>query len=295
MGGSSTSEKRPRGVERIADAFAAARAGGRAALMPYYTLGYPDPETSLAVICALAHGGGADLIELGVPFSDPLADGPTIQRSTQAALQHGMTVRRCLQLTRRIREAGVTQPLLLMGYLNPILAYGMASFVADAVAAGADGFIIPDLPPEEGLSLEAACQAAGCALVYLLAPTADTLRAAEIARRSTGFLYLVSVAGVTGARDDVPAGLEEFVRRVRPLAHLPLAVGFGIATPRHAALVGRMADGVIVGSALINAVDQAADPPAAAGDFLRSLRAALEAERQSTGPLNGLAPATPAA
>ena len=149
------------GLDRIANAFAAARAEGRAALMPYFTLGYPDADTSEAVIRAMA-AAGADLIELGVPFSDPLADGPTIQRSTQVALEGGMTVARCLALTRRLREAGVSQALLLMGYVNPIIAYGAARFVADAAAAGADGLIVPDLPPEEAAAggaceIEAAC------------------------------------------------------------------------------------------------------------------------------------------
>ena len=205
------------GLDRIAAAFAAARAEGRAALMPYFTLGYPDADTSEAVIRAIA-AAGADLIELGVPFSDPLADGPTIQRSTQVALEGGMTVARCLALTRRLREAGVSQALLLMGYVNPILAYGAARFVADAAAAGADGLIIPDLPPEEAAAggaceIEAACAAHGLALVYLAAPTSTDERLATLAARTTGFLYLVSVAGVTGARG--PAARPGRVRRTR--------------------------------------------------------------------------------
>ena len=204
------------GLVRIADAFAAARAEGRAALMPYFTLGYPDADTSEAVIRAIA-AAGADLIELGVPFSDPLADGPTIQRSTQVALEGGMTVARCLALTSRLREAGVSQALLLMGYVNPILAYGAARFVADAAAAGADGLIIPDLPPEEAAAggageIEAACAAHGLALVYLAAPTSTDERVATLAARTTGFLYLVSVAGVTGARR-WPAARPRRVRR----------------------------------------------------------------------------------
>jgi tryptophan synthase alpha chain len=265
------------GLDRIAAAFAAAHAEGRAALMPYFTLGYPDADTSEAVIRAIA-AAGADLIELGVPFSDPLADGPTIQRSTQVALQGGMTVARCLALTRRLRAAGVSQALLLMGYINPILAYGAARFVADATAAGADGLIIPDLPPEEAAAgeIEAACATHGLALIYLAAPTSTDERLAALAARTTGFLYLVSVAGVTGARGGLPPDLAAFAGRARAVAQTPIAVGFGIATPAQARAVGQLADGVIVGSALINAVTGAADPPAAAQRFVGGLRVALD-------------------
>jgi tryptophan synthase alpha chain len=263
------------GVERIAAAFAEARHAGRAALMPYFTLGYPDPEASVAVIRALAQHG-ADLIELGVPFSDPLADGPTIQHSTQIALRQGMTVRRCLELVARLRREGVGQPFLLMGYVNPILAYGMTRFVDDALAAGADGFIVPDLPPEEASGMEAACRKQDCALVYLLAPTASAPRLAEVAARTTGFLYLVSLAGVTGARASLPADVQDFVRRARAVARVPLAVGFGISTPEQAATMGRVADGVIVGSKLIDVAGHGNAPAEAAGAFVSSLRRALE-------------------
>jgi tryptophan synthase alpha chain len=269
-------------LDRIATAFAAARAEGRAALMPYFTLGYPDADTSEAVIRAIATAG-ADLIELGVPFSDPLADGPTIQRSTQVALEGGMTVARCLALTAHLREVGVSQALLLMGYINPIIAYGVTRFMTDAAAAGADGLIVPDLPPEEAAApcaaageIEAACAAHGLALVYLAAPTSTEERLATLAARTTGFLYLVSVAGVTGARDGLPPDLAAFVGRVRAVARTPIAVGFGIATPAQARAVGQLADGVIVGSALINAVTGAADPSAAAKSFVGGLRAALD-------------------
>ena len=272
------------GLARIAGAFATARAEGRAALMPYFTLGYPDADTSETVIRTIA-AAGADLIELGVPFSDPLADGPTIQRSTQVALEGGMTVVRCLALTGHLREAGVSQALLLMGYVNPIIAYGATRFVADAAAAGADGLIVPDLPPEEAGAhgageIEAACAAHGLALAYLAAPTSTDERLATLAARTTGFLYLVSVAGVTGARDGLPPDLAAFVGRARAVARTPIAVGFGIATPAQARAVGQLADGVIVGSALINAVTGAADPPAAASSFVGGLRAALDTRRR---------------
>jgi len=261
------------GLDHIASVFAHARAAGCAALMPYYTLGYPDGPTSEAVIRAIAEAG-ADLIELGVPFSDPLADGPTIQRSSQVALARGMTSARCLELTGRLRAGGVRQPLLLMGYVNPILAYGSGRFVADAAAEGANGLIVPDLPPEEAGEIEAACAAHGLALIYLAAPTSTSERLAKVAARTTGFLYLVSVTGVTGAREGLPPDLRAFVERARAVARTPLAVGFGISTPAQAQAVSQFADGVIVGSALINAVTGAADPAATAAGFVHTLREA---------------------
>jgi tryptophan synthase alpha chain len=266
------------GLTRIAAAFTAARREARAALMPYYTLGYPDLDASAAVVRAIA-SAGADLIELGVPFSDPLADGPTIQRSTQTALRAGTTVRRCLELVSELRAAGLTQPLLLMGYLNPILAYGPARYVCDAAAAGADGLIVPDLPPEENGLLAGPCRDHDLALVHLLAPTASPQRAAFVAGASTGFLYLVSVTGVTGARRDLTRDLAAIVDRVRPLTSLPVAIGFGVSTPAQAAAVGHLADGVIVGSALIDAVEQGPDPVHAAAAFVAGLRSALANSR----------------
>lgn len=262
------------GLDRIAAAFAAARAENRAALMPYYTLGYPNGPTAEAVLRAVA-AAGADLIELGVPFSDPLADGPTIQRSTQIALERGMTVAGCLASVGRLRASGVTQPLLLMGYVNPVLAYGAARFVRDVAAAGADGLIVPDLPPEEAGEIAAACAAHGLALVHLAAPTTTDARLARLAAATTGFLYLVSVAGVTGARAELPPDLATFIGRARAVARTPVAVGFGIAGPAQARAVGQLADGVIVGSALINAVTGADDPAAAAQRFVGGLAAAL--------------------
>jgi tryptophan synthase alpha chain len=258
------------GLEHIASAFKVAKAEGQAALMPYFTLGYPDPVTSLDVVEAIAQAG-ADLIELGVPFSDPLADGPTIQRSTQVALEQGVNAAQCIEMVADLRARGVTQSLMLMGYINPILAFGAERFVAEATAAGADGFIVPDLPPEEAAEVEAACQARGRALVYLLAPTSPPERVELLASRTTGFLYLVSLAGVTGARDALPPHLADFVQRVRAVARTPLAVGFGISTPEQARAVGQLADGVIVGSALIKAAGQSKHPAQAAAEFVRRL------------------------
>ena len=262
----------------IAEAFARAKAEGRAALMPYLTLGYPTPRLSLELVEA-AVAGGADLVELGIPFSDPLADGPTIQRATHLALQQGMTVTRCLEMATELRARGVVVPLLFMGYLNPILAYGIEAFVQDSAQAGIDGFIIPDLPPEEADEIEVACRHSGLALVYLLAPTSTEERVALVAERSQGFVYLVSLVGVTGARDALPPGLVEFVGRVRQATETPLAVGFGISTPAQARRVGELADGVVVGSAILRLVeDEAAvkQPARKVEDFVRSLRRGLE-------------------
>jgi len=262
------------GLERISQAFALARAAGRAALMPYYTLGYPERGLAPALVTAIAQAG-ADLIELGVPFSDPLADGPTIQRSTQVALEQGITLPRCLEIVRGLRRQGITTPFLMMGYINPILSYGVARFVRDAAAAGADGFIVPDLPPQEAGELETACRAASLALVYLVPPTASPRRIAEIAARSSGFVYLVSLTGVTGARQALPPDLAEFIQHVRGLTQLPLAVGFGISNPEQVRAVAQLADGVIVGSALMDVIGKADDPVRAAGDFVGALRVGI--------------------
>jgi tryptophan synthase alpha chain len=263
------------GLERIAATFAACRSQGRAALMPYYTLGFPNRNTSIAVIEAIAKAG-ADLIELGPPFSDPLADGPTIQHSTQVALENGTTTLDCLRMVRQLREAGVTQPFLIMGYYNPILAFGVEKFANEAHAAGADGLIVPDLPVEESDLLESICSNLGMALVFLVAPTTPEKRLAYVTAHSTGFIYIVSLTGVTGARDRVAEGLEAFLGRVRAVTDKPLAVGFGISTPTQAAQVGRLAEGVIVGSALIDAAEKAPEPIRASGAFVKALFEALQ-------------------
>jgi tryptophan synthase alpha chain len=245
------------GLDQIVAAFARAGARGTAALMPYYTLGYPDRATSLDVIAAIA--ADSDLLELGVPFSDPLADGPTIQHSTQVALERGTTLAGCLEMLRELRGRGIDTPVLLFGYYNPFLAYGLDALAADARAAGAQGFIVPDLPPEEAADLESAAAAQGLAYVHFLAPTSSPRR----------------IAAVTGARQTVGSDLAGFIERVRQRTTTPLAVGFGISTPEQAATIGRLADGVIVGSALINAVDRADDKPQAAAAYVRSLHHAI--------------------
>lgn len=262
------------GLEHIELTFKQVRSQNRAALMPYFTIGFPTIEKSLEVIKAISQSG-ADVLELGIPFSDPLADGPTIQHSTQKALEGGTTVARCLELVAELRKQGVIQPLLLMGYYNPILAYGLNDFVEEAAAAGADGFIIPDLPLEEADAMESACRNHQCALIYLVAPTSPTNRIAQIAAHTTGFLYLVSLTGVTGARESLPENLQVFIQRVRSTTNVPLAVGFGISTPEQARTVGQIADGVIVGSALIRTVEGAPYPSKAAANFVSALRQAM--------------------
>lgn len=256
-------------IMKISEAFGK----GRAALMPYFSIGYPDYETSLDVIEACVEAG-ADLMELGMPFSDPLADGPTIQHSTQVALENGVTVKRCLEAVAELRARGVAIPLILMGYINPVLAYGLEKFVIEAAQAGANGFIIPDLPPEEADELQSLCHEHKLDLVFLLPPNSSKERIRFVTEQSSGFVYLVSVLGITGERDALPVELAEFVARVRAHTEKPLAVGFGISTPEQAAVVGEIADGVIVGSALIKAVGQADEPVEAAGEFVSKLRIA---------------------
>jgi tryptophan synthase alpha chain len=255
------------GIERIKNAFSQ----DHPAFMPYSVLGYPDRPGGLATVQTLVEAG-ADLLELGVPFSDPLADGPTIQAATQKSLENGTTVKDCLAMVGELRRQGVETPALLMGYINPILAYGLEAFVADAAAVGVDGLIVPDLPPEEAEELEAACARHGLALVYLLAPTSTPERIKLVAEKSQGFIYLVSLTGVTGARNELPPDLAEFVARVRAQTNTPLAVGFGIGNGEQARAVGQLADGVIVGSALVK---RAAESPARVRELALELRGAL--------------------
>ncbi len=242
------------------------------AFMPYYPLGFPAPEISLDVIEALARNG-ADLIEVGLPFSDPLADGPVIQRATQIALQQGMTVSKALRAIRDLRARGVTIPLILMGYFNPLLAYGLEGLAREAAASGADGFIVPDLPPEESAEFEAAIRP--LPQIRMVAPTTPEARLSQVLRGARGFAYLVSLTGVTGARTALPEGLPEFIARVRAQTALPLCVGFGISTPEQARAVGRLAEGVIVGSACVQAIGESAAPVHTAAEFARSFSAAL--------------------
>ncbi len=262
------------GVQRIAAAFERARAENRAALMPYLTLGYPTPDTSLELVETVV-AGGADMLELGIPFSDPLADGPTIQHAAHVALQQGMTVVRCVEMARKLRQRGITVPFVFMGYYNPILTYGEEALCRECRDAGVDGLIVPDLPPEEGETLERACRRHGLVLIYLLAPTSTPDRIRLVCEHSQGFVYLVSVTGITGARDRLPPGLAAFVGRVRAVTDKPLAVGFGISTPQQAGQVAALADGVIVGSALIRLTAEA--------ERLEEVRAFVAGLRRAVG------------
>lgn len=265
---------------RIRSLFARKRIENRAALIFFLTAGHPDVESTLAAIEGL-EAGGADLIELGIPFSDPIADGPTIQKSSQRALEAGMTVAGVLKLVRRIRERSSIPLVLFTGY-NPIFRYGEARFAADAAGAGADGVIIPDLPPEEAGGIEAAAHEHGLETIFLAAPTTTPERFSLIADHSTGFLYYVSLRGVTGARAGLPDDLRDSILRMKGATALPLAVGFGIASPDQAREVASVADGVVVGSALVRLIDEEAGRPEFATrirDYARSLSGAIATAR----------------
>jgi tryptophan synthase alpha chain len=263
------------GEERIATAFEAAREEGRAALMPYMVAGFPDQETSLAVAGAYANSG-ADLIELGIPYSDPLADGPVIHAAATAALAAGVTVGAALEVCRSVADR---VPVVLMVYANMVLAQGgAAEFARLAAEAGAAGAIVPDLPLEEAAAIRDAFAGAGLALVPLIAPTTPEERREEICAAASGFLYVVSTLGTTGERDEVPPALADLVSGTKGAAELPVAVGFGIGTPEQAAQVGEVADGVIIGSRLVRAVsesDSAAAAAEAVAEFLDETRVAL--------------------
>lgn len=245
--------------------------------MPYFPLGYPDLETSVDVIEALAKNG-ADLIEVGLSFSDPLADGPVIQQATQVALEKGITVKKSLEAVKELRKRGVTIPLILMGYYNPMLAYGLEKFIHDSREAGADGFIIPDLPLEEAeefTSLVGADRDPPLPLIQMLAPTSPDERMETIARNAKGFIYLVSVTGVTGERREVSNDLGDLIARVRSHTSAPVCVGFGIGTPEQAKQVGQLADGVIVGSACVKMIGSSQKPVETAKQFAAEFRSAL--------------------
>jgi tryptophan synthase alpha chain len=246
---------------------------GHKALIPYITTGYPKLETTLQVVQLLA-ANGADIVELGIPFSDPLADGATIQDSSYRALLNGVTPAFCLETAAKIREKSEV-PLVFMTYFNPVLSYGAEKFSRDCRLAGIDGLIVPDLPPEEGAMLEEAAAGNGLDLIYLLAPTSTEERVRLVAAKSRGFIYLVSVAGVTGARNSLPQGTDAFIGRVRKHTGLPLCVGFGISTPLQAGQVAKLADGVIVGSRLVQLMKQD-DTLNSLQVFMRELRSSID-------------------
>ncbi len=249
----------------------------RKALIAYVTAGYPDVETTLEVVPALVEAG-CDMVELGIPFSDPLADGTTIQRASHRALQGGITPQKCLDIAAELRKR-VDVPLIFMGYYNPMLHYGLDGFCDAAAKAGIDGLIVPDLPPEEGAELEKVAGDRGVDLIYLLAPTTiDEERLRLVAQRSRGFIYVVSLKGVTGARTELPPELEGFIERVRGVTGKPLCVGFGISTPEQAKRVSALGDGVIMGSRILDIIDGSEQPAAAVGEFIRQVRSAIDAK-----------------
>jgi tryptophan synthase alpha chain len=243
------------------------------ALIAYLTVGYPDLETTRKAAIALA-GSGADIIELGIPFSDPLADGTTIQRASHRALQNGTTPRQCLTIAEQIHRE-ISTPLVFMTYYNPVYHFGLDTFCRHCADAGVSGLIVPDLPPEEGPELESVTQKHKVDLIYLLAPTSNDERISLVAEHSQGFIYLVSVTGVTGARDRLPENLGEFIARVRKQTDKPLCVGFGISTAEQARQLAGMADGIIVGSRIIQLIESDSSLTEL-GDFTRQLRLALD-------------------
>ena len=249
----------------------------RPALIPFLMAGDPDLETSARLLRTAAHAG--DILEVGVPFSDPIADGPTIQRAGQRALAAGTTLRDVLTLVRGLRGDSAV-PIVLLTYFNPVVKYGIERFCSDARAVGVDGIVVPDLPTDEADALIPTARAAGLDTIFLVAPTTSDSRIRLAAERSRGFLYCVSLTGVTGTRAEVPPEVEDLVGRVKAQTSLPVCVGFGVSTPQQAQAIGRLADGVIVGSALVGLVERsAADPESALIGFLQRFRDALSVAR----------------
>jgi len=264
-------------VSRIDRCFAEERARGKKALVCFITAGDPDLATTEELVVRIAEAG-ADIVELGVPFSDPLADGPVIQASSFRALAAGATVRKVLDSVSSIRKR-CDVPIVLMTYYNPVQKYGLDRFAGDAAASGADGVIVTDLPPEEAGDWKRAADAVRLDTVFLLAPTSTKERIEAAANMASGFIYCVSRTGVTGARDDVPPEVVDLVARIKSASPLPVAVGFGISKPEHVRQIARCADGVVVGSALVNVVAENAGSPAVfdkAAEFVHSLKAGLD-------------------
>ena len=266
-------------AQKITRAFERAHAEKRGVLIPYFMCGYPGIKASVDVILAAAEGG-AEIIELGMPFSDPLADGATIQHAGHIALENGMSIQGCMEIAKQV-SARCDAALLMMGYYNPVLSYGLERFCATARANGVSGLIIPDLPAEEADPLQAAAYRHGLALIFLVPPTAPDERIAMAAQRTAagpgGFIYCVSLSGVTGSRQELPAQLQSFIARIRAATQehpLPLAVGFGLSTPEHIASVTSYAEGAVVGSALVKLIEQhqADDPAAAVKTYIQSLQ-----------------------
>ena len=245
-------------MDRIKDTFDRLAVSGTMGIIPYLTVGFPTVEDTAYLVRALAEGG-ADVIELGVPFSDPIADGPTIQESSFHALKQGVNLGICLQVCETLRKSGLETPLVLMGYYNPILNYGIDEFSKAASNAGVDGIIVPDLPYEESGPLHDSCVQYGLNFIPLLAPTSTNARIAQSCEIAGGFVYCVSITGVTGARDELPEGLDAFIARVKAHTALPVAVGFGISKRYQVESLSQGAQAAVVGSALINLIRESED------------------------------------
>jgi len=259
-------------MSRIEATFARLRAAGQCALVPYIVVGQPDVPATVEIAAALIDAG-ASMLELGIPFSDPLADGPVIQRATYQSLLNGTTPRDALAVARQIRARYPQTPLVFMGYYNPIVRFGVEAYARACAESGVDGLIVPDLPHEEAGDLRAACRAAGLDLIPLIAPTSDDARIAAMTRDAGGFIYGVSVVGITGARRDLSGDAGALVQRIRRHTSLPIAIGFGVSQAAHVRQIAQIADGAVVGSALVDAIGRAPTGQAAAvaGAFARSL------------------------
>lgn len=269
-------------MSRIGSRFAAVQAEGRAALIPYVTAGDPDPSVTVALLHDLV-AAGADLLELGVPFSDPMADGPVIQLACERALAHGTGLRTVLAMVREFRQNDADTPVILMGYLNPIERMGAEIFVHEAVAAGVDGVLVVDLPPEESVDLGQLFASAGLDPIFLVAPTTTQSRLQQVTAAARGFVYYVSLKGVTGASTLETALLGERIREIRAHTELPVGVGFGIRDAATAAAVAQVADAVVVGSAIVRLVEEYPEDPLqfrkAASALVHEMRMAIESAR----------------
>jgi len=264
-------------MSRISQTFKRLKQQREKALIPFITAGYPDLKTTQRLIFELERCG-ADMLELGVPFSDPMADGPLIQYSSEQSLVHGTSLENIMQLVTLVRRR-TSIPIILMGYYNPFFTYGLKGFTQQAKRAGIDGVLVVDLPPEEAAEMKVHTDREGLDLIFLLAPTSDAKRIDSIVKHAKGFIYYVSLTGVTGIRSALDRDIKNQIETIRKKTDLPIGVGFGISTPQHAKAVSRWADGVVVGSALIKIISQRArkkDMVSKAGTFIRSLKLAMQ-------------------
>lgn len=271
-------------MSRIQNRFARLQASGRRALIPFMTAGFPDAALTLPLMRGLV-AGGADVIELGVPFSDPMADGPTIQRAGQRGLKAGATLAGALAMVRDFRREDDATPVILMGYFNPILSYGVERFCSDAAASGVDGLIVVDVPPEEADEIEPAARANGLDLIRLVAPTTDDARLPRVLAATTGFVYYVAITGITGTRSATTEALAAAIPRIRAHTTLPIAIGFGVRTPEQAGEAARIADGAVVASALIDTLAASLDEKGRAKPD--TVRKVLDQVRALAGAVHG--------